>query len=175
MKAAVFFSAAAIMAMMAVSVPTPAEARGGWGWGPGIAGGLLAGALNRRSCVKRLRIWSGLWLLRTRLWLLRWLCARILWIWIWPTILRTSLLSCISPGLLPSLLRSAFPPGGLGRLVGTNLPKSRSKMSAMARLRHADLVEQCPFAGCTGKHLLRPSSSQFDPFSDLGHFRCDAH
>jgi hypothetical protein len=44
-KAAVVFSAAAVMAMMAVSVPTPAEARGGWGWGPGIAGGLLAGAL----------------------------------------------------------------------------------------------------------------------------------
>jgi hypothetical protein len=44
-KAAVVFSAAAVMAMMAVSVPTPAQARGGWGWGPGIAGGLLAGAL----------------------------------------------------------------------------------------------------------------------------------
>jgi hypothetical protein len=44
-KAAVVFSAGAVMAMMAVSVPTPAEARGGWGWGPGIAGGLLAGAL----------------------------------------------------------------------------------------------------------------------------------
>jgi hypothetical protein len=44
-KAAVVFSAAAVMAMMAVSVPTAAQARGGWGWGPGIAGGLLAGAL----------------------------------------------------------------------------------------------------------------------------------
>ena len=44
-KAAVVFSAAAVMTMTAISVPTPAEARGGWGWGPGIAGGLLAGAL----------------------------------------------------------------------------------------------------------------------------------
>ncbi len=44
-KAAVVFSAAAVMAMTAVSVPTPVEARGGWGWGPGIAGGLIAGAL----------------------------------------------------------------------------------------------------------------------------------
>src|SRR5450631_2493601 len=44
-KAAVVLSAAAIMAMTAVSVPTPVEARGGWGWGPGIAGGLIAGAL----------------------------------------------------------------------------------------------------------------------------------
>ena len=33
-KAAVVFSAAAVMAMTAVSVPTPVEARGGWGWGP---------------------------------------------------------------------------------------------------------------------------------------------
>jgi hypothetical protein len=44
-KAAVVFSATAVLAMTAVSVPKPAEARGGWGWGPGIAGGLLAGAL----------------------------------------------------------------------------------------------------------------------------------
>jgi hypothetical protein len=44
-KAAVVFSAAAVMAMTAVSVPTPVEARGGWSWGPGIAGGLIAGAL----------------------------------------------------------------------------------------------------------------------------------
>src|SRR5450755_2676892 len=44
-KAAVVFSAAAVMAVTAVSVPTPVEARGGWGWGPGIAGGLIAGAL----------------------------------------------------------------------------------------------------------------------------------
>ena len=44
-KAAVVFSAAAVMAMTAVSVPTPVEARGGWGWGPGIAGGLIARAL----------------------------------------------------------------------------------------------------------------------------------
>ena len=44
-NAAVVFSAAAVMAMTAVSVPTPVEARGGWGWGPGIAGGLIAGAL----------------------------------------------------------------------------------------------------------------------------------
>src|ERR1700681_4044436 len=44
-KAAVVFSAAAVLAMTAVSVPTPVEARGGWGWGPGIAGGLIAGAL----------------------------------------------------------------------------------------------------------------------------------
>ena len=44
-KAAVVFSAAAVMAMTAVSVPTPVEARGGWGWGPGIAGGLIAGVL----------------------------------------------------------------------------------------------------------------------------------
>jgi len=46
-KAAVVVSAAAVMAVTAVSVPTPVEARGGWGWGwgPGIAGGLIAGAL----------------------------------------------------------------------------------------------------------------------------------
>ena len=46
-KAAVVFSAAAVMAITAVSVPTPVDARGrgGWGWGPGIAGGLIAGAL----------------------------------------------------------------------------------------------------------------------------------
>jgi hypothetical protein len=44
-KAAVVLSAAAVMAVIAVSVPTPVEARGGWGWGPGIAGGLIAGAL----------------------------------------------------------------------------------------------------------------------------------
>jgi hypothetical protein len=31
----------------------------------------IGGRTNRRSCVKRLRIWSGLWLLPTRLWLLR--------------------------------------------------------------------------------------------------------
>jgi hypothetical protein len=42
-KAAVVFSAAAVVAMTAVATPTPAEARGGWG--PGIAGGLIAGAL----------------------------------------------------------------------------------------------------------------------------------
>src|SRR5260370_2458921 len=44
-KAAVVFSAAAVTVMTAVSIPTPVEARGGWGWGPGIAGGLIAGAL----------------------------------------------------------------------------------------------------------------------------------
>jgi hypothetical protein len=44
-KAAVVLSAAAVIAMTTVSVPTPVEARGGWGWGPGIAGGLIAGAL----------------------------------------------------------------------------------------------------------------------------------
>jgi hypothetical protein len=44
-KATVVFSAAAVIAMTTVSIPTPAEARGGWGWGPGIAGGLIAGAL----------------------------------------------------------------------------------------------------------------------------------
>src|SRR3979411_1145984 len=44
-KAAVVFSAAAVVALTAVSVRTPVEARGGWGWGPGIAGGLIAGAL----------------------------------------------------------------------------------------------------------------------------------
>ena len=32
-------------AITAVSVPKPAEAGGGWGWGPGIAGGLIAGAI----------------------------------------------------------------------------------------------------------------------------------
>src|SRR5450631_2092851 len=44
-KAAVVLSAAAVFAMTTVSIPTPVEARGGWGWGPGIAGGLIAGAL----------------------------------------------------------------------------------------------------------------------------------
>jgi hypothetical protein len=44
-KAAVVFSAAALIAMTTVSIPTPVEARGGGGWGPGIAGGLIAGAL----------------------------------------------------------------------------------------------------------------------------------
>jgi hypothetical protein len=44
-KAAVVLSAAAVIAMTTVSIPTPVEARGGWGWGPGIAGGLIAGAL----------------------------------------------------------------------------------------------------------------------------------
>jgi hypothetical protein len=44
-KAAVVLSATAVIAMTIVSIPTPVEARGGWGWGPGIAGGLIAGAL----------------------------------------------------------------------------------------------------------------------------------
>ena len=44
-KAAVVLSAAAVIAMTAVSISTPVEARGGRGWGPGIAGGLIAGAL----------------------------------------------------------------------------------------------------------------------------------
>ena len=44
-KAAVVLSAAAVIAMTTISIPTAAEARGGWGWGPGIAGGLIAGAL----------------------------------------------------------------------------------------------------------------------------------
>ena len=44
-KAAVVFSAAALLTITAVSVPKPAEAGGGWGWGPGIAGGLIAGAI----------------------------------------------------------------------------------------------------------------------------------
>jgi hypothetical protein len=44
-KAAVVLSAAAVIAMTTVSIPTPVEARGDWGWGPGIAGGLVAGAL----------------------------------------------------------------------------------------------------------------------------------
>jgi len=44
-KAAVVLSAAAVIAMTTVAIPTPVEARGGRGWGPGIAGGLIAGAL----------------------------------------------------------------------------------------------------------------------------------
>jgi hypothetical protein len=44
-KAAVVLSAAAVIAMTTVTIPTPVEARGGRGWGPGIAGGLIAGAL----------------------------------------------------------------------------------------------------------------------------------
>jgi hypothetical protein len=37
--------------------------------------------------------------------------------------------------------------GWIGAASREPISKSRSKMSAMARLRHADLVEQCPFAG----------------------------
>jgi hypothetical protein len=44
-KAAIVLSAAAVIAMTTVTTPTPVEARGGRGWGPGIAGGLIAGAL----------------------------------------------------------------------------------------------------------------------------------
>ena len=44
-KAAVVLSAAAVIAVTTVSIATPVEARGGRGWGPGIAGGLIAGAL----------------------------------------------------------------------------------------------------------------------------------
>src|SRR5882672_5921923 len=44
-KAAVVLFAAAVIAMTTVSILTPVEARGGRGWGPGIAGGLIAGAV----------------------------------------------------------------------------------------------------------------------------------
>jgi hypothetical protein len=38
----------------------------------------------------------------------------------------------------------------------------------MARLRHADFIEQCPLSGVTRKSLLRLSSSQFDPSATSG-------
>jgi hypothetical protein len=45
-KAPLALAAAAVLGMTAVTAPSPAEAhwRGG-GWGPGLAGGLLAGAI----------------------------------------------------------------------------------------------------------------------------------
>jgi len=139
-KAAVVFSAAALMTMTAFSAPTPAEARGGWGWGAGIRRRLLAGALIGGLCVKRLRIWSGLWLLRTRLWLLRWLCARLLRR-LCPRILwgmgmadhttDTDGLIIVDIARLTIVrIRSAFL-RGWGRLVGTNLPKPRSKSAPL--------------------------------------------
>src|SRR5258707_12591940 len=60
-KAGVVFSAAAVTVMTAVSIPTPVEARGGWGWGPGIAGGLIGGALFGGFCSRPCRRgpWAG--------------------------------------------------------------------------------------------------------------------
>jgi hypothetical protein len=45
-KAPLALAAAAVLGMTAITAPSPAEAhwRGG-GWGPGLAGGLLAGAI----------------------------------------------------------------------------------------------------------------------------------
>jgi hypothetical protein len=47
MKRAVFaLATAATLGVTALVTPSPAQAwRGGWGWGPGLAGGLIAGAV----------------------------------------------------------------------------------------------------------------------------------
>src|ERR1700722_17723364 len=47
MKKAVFaLATAATLGVTALMTPSPAQAwRGGWGWGPGLAGGLIAGAV----------------------------------------------------------------------------------------------------------------------------------
>jgi len=46
-KTALVLATVSALGMSAVAAPTPAEARwrGGFGWGPGIAGGLVAGAV----------------------------------------------------------------------------------------------------------------------------------
>ena len=42
------------------------------------------------------------------------------------------------------------------------------RLCALARLRHADCIERCRLSGVTRKHLLRLSSSQFDPNPTTG-------
>ena len=45
-KTALVLATVGTLGVGTVAAPTPAEAwRGGWGWGPGLAGGLLAGAV----------------------------------------------------------------------------------------------------------------------------------
>jgi hypothetical protein len=38
----------------------------------------------------------------------------------------------------------------------------------LARLRHADRIEQCPLSGVTRKTFATLSSSQFEPRTDIG-------
>ena len=130
-KAAVVFSAAAVMAMMAVSVPTPAEARGGWGWGPGIAGGLLAGALIGGLASSAYGYGPGYGYYGPGYGYYGGY-APVTTAPMRPHIMdmdmadhtTDGLILCISPGLLPSLLRFAC----LQNSALTNLPKSRSKI-----------------------------------------------
>ena len=42
----------------------------------------------------------------------------------------------------------------------------------LARLRHADRIEQCPLSGVTRKTFAHISSSQFDPLAKLSGTAC---
>ena len=45
-RTALVLTTVGALGLSALAAPTPAQAwRGGWGWGPGLAGGLLAGAV----------------------------------------------------------------------------------------------------------------------------------
>jgi hypothetical protein len=46
-KTALVLATVGALALGTIGTTTPAQARwhGGWGWGPGLAGGLLAGAV----------------------------------------------------------------------------------------------------------------------------------
>src|SRR4029453_11002848 len=94
-KVPLALAAVAVLGLTAVAAPSPAEAgwRGG-GFFPGVAGGLIAGAViggiayNAYAYWSGLRIWPGLrilWrrlcagLLRRRIWLRRWIRASLLW------------------------------------------------------------------------------------------------
>src|SRR5262245_13104075 len=45
-RTALVLATVGALGLSVVAAPTPAQAwRGGWGWGPGLAGGLLAGAV----------------------------------------------------------------------------------------------------------------------------------
>jgi hypothetical protein len=51
----------------------------------------------------------------------------------------------------------------LGHRIRSRRVSSGADVRKLARLRHADCVEQCPSSGQSGKHMLGLSSSQFDP------------
>jgi hypothetical protein len=58
---------AGALGLASVATTSPAEAhwRGGWGgWGPGIAGGLIAGAVIGGLAFLGVRLGARLWLLR---------------------------------------------------------------------------------------------------------------
>ncbi len=74
-KAAMALATVATLGLTTVAAPAPAQARGFHGFGPAIAGGLIAGAVDRWPRVQRVRLRTGLWLL--------WLC---------PSLLRSSVL-----------------------------------------------------------------------------------